>query len=297
MGALSLVALSAYAAACWRARARVQWSPPHGRMHQGALAARLAGDNGPPVVLLHGFLGSGVYWGAAFDELGRDHRLIVPDLLGFGASAKPAGRGYGVDEHTAALAALLDEVGVDEPAVVAGHSIGALVALRFAARYPHRVRAVVAFGPPLHRDPASARQRLAALDPMAGMLTLRSDVASRSCMWFHSHPRVSAGLVRLLRPDLPPPIARDTPRHTWDSYWGTLSSFVLEPESPAWLDAVSSPVRFVAGSDDSAVDLSLLRELTDRHAGFSLRVVAGGGHNLPLNDPLLCRREIELLAE
>lgn len=90
----------------------------------GALAAELAGD-GPPLVLLHGFsfdLGS---WDAVFADLTRDHRVLRYDLRGFGRSSQP----QGPYDHVADLRAAIRAAGLRRPALV-GLSLGANVALR-----------------------------------------------------------------------------------------------------------------------------------------------------------------------
>lgn len=63
----------------------------------GPLAVRGLGS-GSPTLLLHGLLGSNRYWGGAFDRLADQGLLLVPDLLGFGASPRPLS-GYGAGEH------------------------------------------------------------------------------------------------------------------------------------------------------------------------------------------------------
>ena len=137
------------------------WSPPTGaRVLAGRLAVRTLGDHGPPVLLLHGLGGSERSWGSAYDPLAADRRLVVPDLLGFGNSAHPAS-GYGPDDHADSVIASLDAIGVTEPVTIAAHSLGSLVALRIAATHPGRVRAIVAFGPPLYRDRPTARRHIA----------------------------------------------------------------------------------------------------------------------------------------
>jgi pimeloyl-ACP methyl ester carboxylesterase len=98
---------------------------------RSGLSYRLSGA-GPALLLLHGLPGSGAVWLPIAKRLGHEHFLIVPDLLGFGASAKPEG----LDELHAlgqahALASLLDELGVEHVAVV-GHDFGGPVALHLA---------------------------------------------------------------------------------------------------------------------------------------------------------------------
>jgi pimeloyl-ACP methyl ester carboxylesterase len=272
----------------------VEWSPPRGREHHGSLHARVLGEEHPAgvaVVLLHGFMGSNRYWGGAFDALAADGPLVVPDLLGFGDSPKPAA-GYGADSHADAILATLDELGITGPLVLAGHSFGGQLALRLAARLPGRVRALVIFGPPLFADPEAARARVAGMDHLGGLLTLDTPTARRLCIWFHQHRRASAGLARLLRPELPPPIARDAASHTWASYWGTMEGVILAAQGERWLAERRAPVRLVVGSEDGMVDTTYLGALVARYPAVTLRRVQDGGHHLPLTHPALCVEEV-----
>ena len=96
--------------------------------------------SGPDVVLLHGAPGSRRSWDAVVADLAPDHRVHVPDLLGFGESPHPQGAdALAPPAQAAALADSLDA----ETAVVAGHDYGAPVALEFAAAHPQRVTGAV----------------------------------------------------------------------------------------------------------------------------------------------------------
>lgn len=290
-----VIGLVAYGLYAVRARRAVEWEPPQGTLHREGLTVRLLGRSGSPILLLHGFMASNRYWGRAFDRLAADHRLLAPDLLGFGESPKPAA-GYGPDDHADAIAATLRELGIEEPALVAAHSFGTLVALRLAVRHPRLVRAIVALGPSLYPDPETARRHLADIDPMGGLLTLESPLARRACIAFHEHPGFSSVVVRLLRPGLPAPIARDTASHTWASYWESIEKVLLPAEGEAWIRETRVPIRLVEGEDDRVVEPRFLRELAGRYPWVSLSIVPGGGHDLPLTHPSQCLEEIERAA-
>lgn len=103
-----------------------------------------AGDpSGPPLVLLHGGIvdAAGVSWGAVLEPLGRDYRVVAPDLLGYGRSAKPDVT-YSLDTHVDVVEGFVETVGLDEPAV-AGISMGGGAALGLALRSPARVDRLV----------------------------------------------------------------------------------------------------------------------------------------------------------
>ena len=139
-----------------RVRWHIAWAAGAGASHDGLLHARSLGDGTAGVLLLHGLGGSNAYWGAAYDTLARAGRLIVPDLLGFGASPRPSS-GYTATDHVEALTSLLDELAVTGPIVVGAHSFGCLVALALAEQRPDLVVGVVAFCPPLYPDEVMRR--------------------------------------------------------------------------------------------------------------------------------------------
>jgi valacyclovir hydrolase len=103
---------------------------------------------GPPLLLMHGFTGTArSHLGRLIDALTTDHRVIAPDLRGYGASRPPA-RDYPPDFYqrdAADMAALLDHV-APGPVVAIGFSDGSESALLLAAARPDLVRGVVSWG-------------------------------------------------------------------------------------------------------------------------------------------------------
>lgn len=88
------------------------------------------------VVLLHGKNFSGAYWGRTAQDLAAlGFRVVMPDQLGFGKSDKPRDYEYSFCGLAANTRALLDDIGVTH-AVVLGHSMGGMLATRFALMYP-----------------------------------------------------------------------------------------------------------------------------------------------------------------
>jgi len=97
---------------------------------------------GAPVVLLHGVPTWSFLWRRVMPVLSREHRVIAPDLPGFGRSDKPATGIPPVAALATELAQLLDRLGVERTALV-GHDLGALVAAAFLERWPERVTHLV----------------------------------------------------------------------------------------------------------------------------------------------------------
>lgn len=84
----------------------------------------------PPIVLLHCYSCSIVWWQRTIPLLDRDHRVIAVDLRGFGGSEKPAS-GYSMEDQAAFVAEALKRLGV-HGATVVGHSLGGTVGTALA---------------------------------------------------------------------------------------------------------------------------------------------------------------------
>lgn len=123
-------------------------SPSHGFAgHDGTrLAYREIGE-GRPLILLHGFLGTGRQWlshGPAADLAGRGHHVILPDLRGHGESARPADpERYPPDILALDWLALAGHLGLEDYDL-GGYSLGARVVLRMLIRGVRPGRAVLA---------------------------------------------------------------------------------------------------------------------------------------------------------
>jgi pimeloyl-ACP methyl ester carboxylesterase len=96
---------------------------------------------GRAVVCIHGLTANHTCWASVADLLSPAHRLIAYDLRGRGESDKPE-KGYSLAHHGQDLLGLLDHFGLEQ-AVLVGHSLGAHIAVRFAARHPERVARLV----------------------------------------------------------------------------------------------------------------------------------------------------------
>jgi pimeloyl-ACP methyl ester carboxylesterase len=105
------------------------------------LAIWRAGEGPDPVVCLHGITAQHRAFNAAARYLGPSRGIVGVDLRGRGDSDKPES-GYNLEAHAADVVRVLDHRGL-ESAVLAGHSMGAFVALKTALLFPERVRALV----------------------------------------------------------------------------------------------------------------------------------------------------------
>ena len=107
------------------------------------LSVRVAGD-GPSVLLVHGIPGSGEVWRKVGEGLvSEGFRVVVPDLLGFGESARPDGsEQLWIPAQVEGLLSALDQLGA-ESVLLVGHDYGAPIGVTLAARDPSRIRGLV----------------------------------------------------------------------------------------------------------------------------------------------------------
>ncbi len=103
--------------------------------------------NGRTVVLLHGKNFSGAYWEPTIRVLAAEgFRIVVPDQVGFGKSSKPAAFQFSFHILADMTRALLDSLGIDRFSLV-GHSMGGMLATRFALMFPERIERLVLVNP------------------------------------------------------------------------------------------------------------------------------------------------------
>src|SRR6266850_912669 len=100
-----------------------------------------------PVVLIHGNDESSVEWYAWVPRMAQEYRLIRPDLPGLGHSNVPPGFEYSLANLATFVTRVMDKAGVDSAHII-GAKTGGAVAMRFAADYPKRTRALVVVGGP-----------------------------------------------------------------------------------------------------------------------------------------------------
>jgi len=130
------------------------------------LAGEQSGE-GPAVLLLHGLSATRRYVVMGSRTLERSgHRVIAYDARGHGRSGPAPGRAYGYPRLAGDLGAVLDAAGV-ERAILAGASMGAHTAVRFALEHPARVAALALITPAYQPDRPSSEQELARWDALA----------------------------------------------------------------------------------------------------------------------------------
>ena len=246
-----------------------------------------AGRGDHCLVLLHGLGGTHRYWtcGPVPFEL-SGHRTALVDLLGFGQSPKPWTR-YSVERHVAALHACLAG---ERSMTLVGHSLGAALALAYAARYPSVVRRLVLISLPNFGGSERAvtwfsRQR-------GGWIYTNMWATALACVL--SRRVVGRLLPRLLR-DIPREVAEDLVAHHMVSSTSSLWEVLYRHDWHAEAEATAQilPVLMLHGSADLTAPLAGVQELMARRATWEMRVLGGVDHHPWLRAPHECLQHIE----
>jgi 2-succinyl-6-hydroxy-2,4-cyclohexadiene-1-carboxylate synthase len=208
-----------------------------------------SGGSGPPVLLLHGFMGSLAMWQPWWDAWGSTCRLLAVDFLGHGRSDAirrdgPADMKRTVDD----LLALMDHEHFDRVDVV-GYSMGGRVALALAVSHPNRVRRVIleSASPGLQ---GSEARRLRWQQDDERALMLETDGLERFVRYWESLPlfasqtQLNAEVIAAIRRSRLDNRAiglaaslRELSTGRQPSYWGALPS-------------VSAPALLITGASD-----------------------------------------------
>jgi pimeloyl-ACP methyl ester carboxylesterase len=253
---------------------------------KGARLRWFIGGEGRPIALLHGFGGAASNWVELAPELARDHRVIVPDLPGHGGSS-PLPALPNLEPFADRVALLLEREGA-HPAVLVGHSLGCLVALRLAMRSPELVRGLVLISAAgIGSTTRRARYALAIsslVQPGRLIAPYRERIAQsellRAVVWGSwatpdgtaISPTATIGLLE------GPVLHTDT---------ASAGAALVEEDPRVDLDRVRCPAMLVWGARDPQVPVDDAFEYA-RRLRAPLRVVAGAGHLVIAERPEAC---------
>lgn len=260
---------------------------------EGRWIAARVGGNGRAVILLHGIPGVGAVWDAVSRLLSPHYRVVVPDLVGFGASSRSADiQALWADAQAAAVLRLMDDLCIDE-ALVVGHDFGGPVAAHLVAQARGRVSGLVlastnAFGDTPIPFPLSgilwpgvgrAWERMIFSAPSLRMMVKQGagDTTTRLDPDLYVGDRDQARAIRMI----------------FGSALRDLASR-YEPITEV-LNRIDVPTRIVWGDRDPFFPIQQAHRTTELIKGARLTVFPGAGHFLPEERPLELAAEVDRL--
>lgn len=149
--------------------------------------------DGPPVVFVHGAIVDHTQWAPQLDALADEYTVVAYDVRGHGRTGGSVREAYTVDVFAEDLAALIDALDLDRPAVC-GLSLGGCIAMTYAARHPDGLSGLVladTFGPvPLTLGERLQRASLRLTIPLARLIGYER--VERAMVWLRE--RTDAGI-------------------------------------------------------------------------------------------------------
>ena len=103
------------------------------------------------LLFIHGLGNTGNAWDDVIEGMPANVRIIAIDLLGFGSSQSPSWAVYDAKTQAKSVLATLIKLRIGTPTIVVGHSVGALVAIEMAKRYPLLIDQLILCSPPLFK--------------------------------------------------------------------------------------------------------------------------------------------------
>lgn len=266
--------------------------PPH-RTDPGAPATAASGRR-RPLVCLHGWSLSSAVFAGLVEGLGRDRRVLLPDLRGHGARAGVPAAPFDLDDLAADLAAHLEAEDVRD-GVLLGWSLGAQVALAALPRVRRRLSALVLVsGTPRFTSGEGWPHGLAAQAVEVLALRVRRDPARALARFFEAmfvdgelDPAASAR-AGALRAAIPPPDPAAAAAGL---------EILLRADLRAALPAVALPTLVVHGERDPICPAGAARALAAAIPGARLALLPGAGHAPFLSRPAEARALLDAVLD
>jgi len=228
------------------------------------------GDEGPPIVLIHGFGLDREIWKEMAKVYLSPHRIIMPDVRGHGESEAPQGA-YPMTLLAEDVLKLLDFLKI-EKAAICGHSMGGYITLAFADRYPERLSGI-------------------------GLITTRaeSDSAEKRADRYQMVDKVKEDGAIVLAESLAPKLTKDNTikeevHNVLSStdpkgIVGVLQGMAERPDRRELLSKIRVPALVVAGDQDQIIEVEDARQMAMSIPNSRFHLVSGAGHMPMLEKP------------
>jgi pimeloyl-ACP methyl ester carboxylesterase len=164
---------------------------------------------------------------------------MAVDLLGFGGSPKPSWPDYSLDDHARSLHKTLWRYYWRRPVIVVGHSLGCLVAIEFARRWPHLVDRLILCSPPFYAPSPKPLRRLPRRDDMYMQAYAAARTYSIGALAIKYLGREAAGSGFMVD------------ETTWPAFTKTLRSSIEEQQSYEHVVEIDKPIDIIYGRFDT----------------------------------------------
>lgn len=241
---------------------------------------------GSPLLLVHGFPLDHTMWQRQLDYFARNYRVIAPDLRGFGTSRFSSSK-LTMRQHADDLSTLLDTMGVNEPIVLCGLSMGGYIAWQFVEHYAARLAGLIVCDSLANADPPEVAQT-------------RLTTADRLEREGNNAFLVEAMLPRLFGAELAGSNAEfvlATKQVMLSTSWQTCAAasrgMAEREDYRNKLAMIRVPTLILCGETDIIAPAATMKAIAASIPGAVYREIAGAGHMAPLENPAEVNAAIE----
>jgi len=232
---------------------------------------------GRPLLFIHGYPLSRRLWEPQLEGLADVAYLIAPDLRGHGDSGSTSGP-YSMDLLAEDCHALLDVMGVKEPVVLCGLSMGGYITFAFYRKYPERVAGLILAATRAGEDSPEGK---ANRDKAANLARQGGPGAIAESML----PKMLAPKTYNERPELVQSVWEMMHSTSLEGILGDLMGMKSRPDSTPTLKQIDKHTLILHGSDDQLISLRDAVSMRAATSGAQLRVILDAGHLVNLEQP------------
>jgi pimeloyl-ACP methyl ester carboxylesterase len=218
------------------------------------------------VLFIHGLGNTGAAWDDVIKKLPDDIRIVTIDLLGFGESPSPEWAVYDAKTQARSVLATYFKLRITSPVVIVGHSLGALVAIEMAKRYPLLVKSLILCSPPLYDTLEVAKKLDLRRDNLLRQMFILAEKRPENFV------KLSAFAMKYKLINKSFNVTHDNV----DSYMAALRSMIINQTS--YLDAykLQTPVHILRGTLDPIVVAKNIKQLVKANQNIQASTIIAG---------------------
>lgn len=248
------------------------------------LAYDTAGE-GKPILFVHGYPLSRKIWEPQISGLAMFSRIVAPDLRGHGESDKIPGP-YSVDLLADDCNNLLDTLGITQPVVIAGLSMGGYIALAFYRKYADRMSGLILTATRAGSDSPEVklnRDKAIDLARSSGSIAIVDGMINK----------MLSPLTYKNNPSLVDHVREIMVGTSVEGIVGALTAMKDRPDSSSMLKSIAKPVLIIHGNEDQLIPVTEAIKMYEEIPNSELVTINEAGHLLNMEKPTMFNQAIQ----
>jgi pimeloyl-ACP methyl ester carboxylesterase len=240
--------------------------------------------SGQPLLFVHGYPLDHLMWRFQTAEFAQTHRVVAPDLRGFGRSDVTPGK-FLMSQMADDLSVVLDRLGIREPVTLCGLSMGGYVAWEFWKRHRSRISRLILCDTRAIADSNDAKEMRR---ETAGRLLLEGPGFLAKTM----PEKLFSPKTHQNKPELVHEIQMMSQNGSPAGFSAASMGMAARADVTEWLPQIDVPTLVIVGEDDQISSVEEMRGIASSIPGAQLAIVPDAGHLAPLENPEFVNRAI-----